>query len=704
MWKSDADFLEHISDGFVVLDERWRFIHLNLRAERILGRRRKELLGRTVWEEYPDAVGTSWYRQCLRAARDRIQTTFEIDCPALELWAEARTYPRGNGLHVFVRDISERKRVQAALRREAEINASIAQLAGAILKFSSADKVSELVLSHAQKFTGSRYGFVGYIDPRTGFLVCPAFTGEMWPVSKIPGKETIFKEFRGLWGWVLNHKKPLLTNAPEKDPRFAGTPKGHLSIHRIISVPALVGDTLVGQVALINAGRDYTEADLEILTQMASLYAIAVQRRQQVEALQESEERYRTLVENIDLGITLVNSDYRVITANAAIGRMLERTAGRLIGELCYRCFAGRESPCAPCPGALAMKNGKPAVVVTQKRRSGEIRYVQIQAFPTFSPDGECSGFIEVAEDITDRKRAEFERGKLAALVEHSAEFIGLSNLRGELEYLNRAGRELVGLDPQEEITRYTIADFVPEEDRRRVRESFIPELPARQLVQGETRLRHFQTGQTIPLDRSSFLVKDPATGQPIALAVVGRDISERKEVERKIQRMAFYDPLTGLPNRRLFQERLEHALALAQREQHQVGVLYLDLDRFKEVNDSFGHSVGDQLLKAVAQRLVRCLRKTDTVARLGGDEFVAILENLNSRDAAEAAAQKILAELTCPYLLAERQIFSGCSIGIAFYPQDGKEVESLLSCADIAMYRAKEEGRQTYRFFSMSL
>jgi diguanylate cyclase (GGDEF)-like protein/PAS domain S-box-containing protein len=192
--------------------------------------------------------------------------------------------------------------------------------------------------------------------------------------------------------------------------------------------------------------------------------------------------------------------------------------------------------------------------------------------------------------------------------------------------------------------------------------------------------------------------------GRPAVMFGTLQDITERKASEQRIVQLAYHDTLTGLPNRWMFQDRLSQALAAAGRDGRQVGVMFLDLDNFKAVNDTFGHEFGDKLLRAVGQRLAASTREADTLARLGGDEFVVILTHLTDQQGVAAAAERIQAGFRQPFELEGRQIYSGASIGIAIYPEDGKDVASLLQSADMAMYHAKGLGRQTHHFYSREM
>jgi diguanylate cyclase (GGDEF)-like protein len=177
--------------------------------------------------------------------------------------------------------VEERKNIEDALSWELKVNAAIAELSSAILveQSFSIDDISHIVLEHARRLTQSIYGYVGYIDPNTRCLVSPTLTRDIWEKCHVPDKSIIFEKFSGLWGWVLDNKQTLLTNKPAEDPRSTGIPSGHIPIERFLSAPALIGEHLVGQIALANSKRDYTDRDLRLITRFASIYAIAIQRK-----------------------------------------------------------------------------------------------------------------------------------------------------------------------------------------------------------------------------------------------------------------------------------------------------------------------------------------------------------------------------------------------------------------------------------------
>ncbi|EAT17213.1 diguanylate cyclase domain-containing protein [Desulfuromonas acetoxidans] len=204
-------------------------------------------------------------------------------------------------------------------------------------------------------------------------------------------------------------------------------------------------------------------------------------------------------------------------------------------------------------------------------------------------------------------------------------------------------------------------------------------------------------TGDTISYFDVSASPINNANNTPVQVVRVARNITENKQQEAQIRKLAYYDALTGLPNRTLFHDRLSQALLQCERENSHGAIAFLDLDLFKSVNDSYGHAAGDMLLKVVAKRLMGCVRESDTVARIGGDEFLLILRDLKDRDSAVILLEQLIESIRKPITLNTEIINTSASVGLCFYPQHGTTIDDLLKCADGAMYDAKRSGRNTY-------
>ena len=300
---------------------------------------------------------------------------------------------------------------------------------------------------------------------------------------------------------------------------------------------------------------------------------------------------------------------------------------------------------------------------------------------------------------VDERLLDESER-RFARTMQASPESITLAGLEdGKIIEANPACEALYGWSRAELIGHSTLELGVwpnPEERQR-----FVDEVRRDGMVNGrELRLR-CKDGKLRDVLASAALVE--FEGQPL-LMIQSMDITDRKRAEARVQYLATRDPLTDLPNRTLLNERLSHSIAAARRTGTQIAVLFIDLDRFKSVNDSLGHHVGDKLLIAVAGRIGRAIREGDTLARFGGDEFVVIVEGLRSKDSAEGVARKIPGTLAAPFEIDGHTLNVSASIGVTCWPEDGDDAQDLIRAADIAMYRAKERRRGGVQFFSADM
>ncbi len=333
------------------------------------------------------------------------------------------------------------------------------------------------------------------------------------------------------------------------------------------------------------------------------------------------------------------------------------------------------------------------------RRADGQIRLCELSSRPL--PIGGIDCMLTIARDITDRHQMQ-EKLQLAATVfENTAEGVLITDTEQRISAVNRAFTEITGYG-EAEVLGQTPRLLASGQHDSAFYAAMWHQLSAEGHWQGEI-LNRRKNGELYPGWLTISAVRNPELGTTHFVAVFA-DISSLKHAQAKLDYQAHHDPLTGLPNRTLFENRLQAALHCPQASSRQGAVLFLDLDRFKHINDSLGHPVGDLLLKAIAHRLKEQVRDIDTVARLGGDEFIILLPGLHQASDAEHIAHKVLACFSAPFQAGDHEFFSSASIGISLYPQDGTDVASLIRNADAAMYRSKAKGRNRVEAYTRDL
>ena len=339
--------------------------------------------------------------------------------------------------------------------------------------------------------------------------------------------------------------------------------------------------------------------------------------------------------------------------------------------------------------------------------KSGAPVHVEVSVSPLYDESGQHLGEVSVNRDITQRVLAEEALREHRLFLAQAQEMGGIGSWSaaigsGDLTWSDETLR-IFGLTREAFDGRTdTFWRLVHPEDSGRVRATVddaiatgSPYVHEFRIVRPDGTERWVYEQATVVRDRS---------GQAVRAIGVTQDITERRAAHERIRFLATRDPLTELPNRLLLQDRIEQGMAAASRNDSLLAVLFVDLDHFKTINDSLGHAIGDEMLKQVAQRLMRCVRAEDTLARLGGDEFVVLLQGLHDSQGAAQVARKILAMLSRPCMVEGHQLSTSCSIGISFYPTDGEDAQTLMKNADAAMYHAKERGRGHYQYFSSEL
>ncbi|NVJ93635.1 MAG: EAL domain-containing protein [Methylocystaceae bacterium] len=331
----------------------------------------------------------------------------------------------------------------------------------------------------------------------------------------------------------------------------------------------------------------------------------------------------------------------------------------------------------------------------------GRVRYIIWNLTPIRDTSQKVIGGVCQGQDITERRLAERRLRLSSKVFDSTAEAIMITDEKGLIIDVNTAFTDITGYN-REDVIGQNPRMMKSGRHSQAFYEDMWQELQERGIWRGEIWDRR-KNGEEFPKMLSISAARNES-GRLVNYVAVFSDITGQKENENKLEQLAHFDPLTGLPNRVLFQDRLYSALARAKREKEHMAVLFVDLDRFKQINDSFGHRMGDLLLKEVSRRLQHSMREIDTVARLSGDEFTVILTDIVSNEDIEMVASRIVKSVGAPYFFEGHELFVSASVGISVYPLDGDSSEDLMRHADVAMYQAKEKGRNNYQFFDFSM
>ncbi len=415
---------------------------------------------------------------------------------------------------------------------------------------------------------------------------------------------------------------------------------------------------------------------------------------------QEQESYLQQILESIQAGVILVDPETHLIREVNAFGAASAgRSRDEIVGKLCHGFICPNEQ--GRCPITDLGLSGEQKMCAIVRADGSELPV--LKSVSIIEHSGKpllLETFIDVdelqkAQDALKRSeetyRAVFMNTGTATILIEADTTISLANQ--EFENLSGYSREEV-----EGLRRWT--DFFAPQDvewmlQHHVKRRQAPELAPRNY---EARFVNRRGEERIALLTVGMI---PGTGVSVASI---EDINERKLAEEQLRHQAFHDSLTGLPNRQLLHDRVERAIESARREGEQIAVLLMDLDRFKDINDSLGHSAGDRLLKLVAARLEAAVRRSDTVARLGGDEFVLVVDGPGEREKAAQVAEHVLESFAQPFALDGMSLHVRLSVGVALFPDHGETPEELLKNADLAMYQAKERGRNTFAFFTKEL
>nr|WP_235661367.1 EAL domain-containing protein [Pseudomonas coronafaciens] len=438
------------------------------------------------------------------------------------------------------------------------------------------------------------------------------------------------------------------------------------------------------------------------------------------QSLRDSEQRYRMLAESISDVIFSTDGLLDINYVSPSVERALGYSADWIVQNGWSAVLANRQQLAGF--DALMSRIGK---VLKKPRELARLRDevttrmfvfdclradgrkipVELRVVLVWDEHGHFEGIFGVGRDISQQRRAEKDLRMAATVFEHSTSAILITDPAGYIVQANEAFTRVSGYEVAQVLDQLPGMLTVETEQEAQMRH-ILKQLDGRGTWEGEIRLRR-RNGEHYPAWVGITAVVDDE-GDLASYVCFFSDISERKASEDRIHRLAYYDALTHLPNRTLFQDRLHSALQQAERQQAWVVLMFLDLDRFKPINDSLGHAAGDRMLQEMATRLLACVDIDDTVARMGGDEFTLLLQPAITREAALNraihVAERILTSLVTPFVLEGREFFVTASIGIALSPQDGNELSQLMKNADTAMYHAKECGKNNFQFYQADM
>ncbi len=643
---------------------------------------------------------------------------------------------------------------QAHAQRMSMMYAALSAANEAILRAGSAQEIFRSACDIAVETGGFLLASVFTLDAQSGLLQRVAASG---PVAAIPEDTppSVDPQNAGgksLIGHACRSGEPQVCNDYQNDPRTVGRRllKRGYTVRSAAVYPLRVGGRAVGAFGLQHAEKDiFTDTLAALLARFADNMSFALENF-------EREERFRTVVDSANEGILVYDREHRIVIANAAAERIIGTAPGELIGKpgftSLFRCVHEDGTALAPHerPTMVTARDGQPLTdrIVGIVRPDGDTTWVSINtAFLRRPGDGGYYGLVSTVSDVTTQREAD-RRARvhaqcnegLARLGEFALRAADLDQVFGEAVRMLRAiccdVAAVVEQTSQYEFLMRAAAGEGSEAavgQRHAVRSD--SKWPA--AIEGGSTVvserAHYQSRSTerpwafwrrrmgsgvyVPVqgERSAFGVlsmnslRDEAFDEDDlrfaeAVANVLSGAVRRLQTQTRLAYMAEFDALTGLPNRNLLRDRLTQTVAQVRRRGESGAVLFIDLDRFKLINDTLGHHLGDALIAEVGERLTHCVRSGDTVGRVSGDEFAVVLCELKRADDAAIVAQKILNALAQPFDLEGNEAYITASIGISVFPADGDDAETLLKNADLAMYRSKEMTRNAYCFFTAEM
>jgi diguanylate cyclase (GGDEF)-like protein/PAS domain S-box-containing protein len=456
------------------------------------------------------------------------------------------------------------------------------------------------------------------------------------------------------------------------------------------------------------------------------------ERKRMEKALHQSEEKYRTFIETIQDGYYEVDLSGRYTFVNDVVCDHLQYSKEELIGtdNRQYQNEANAKKTYQTFKKVYITGNPVKAFEMKMIRKDGTIQISEVSISLIRNTEGNPIAFRGISREITEQKQMEetireygekyrtvimdinerhrMEKAlrqseeKYRTILESIQEGYFEIDLAGEYTFVNDSMCRIHGYS-KEELMGMNNRQHTDKENAKKVFQTFNKVYNTGEPAEGFNWQIIRKDGTKRYIETSVSLKKD-SSGKPTGFRGIIRDVTERKRAEERIEYLATHDALTGLPNRSMFSQLLNHAIQSAQRHKRQLAVFFIDLDRFKIINDTMGHEAGDQLLQEIAKRFKQSLRAVDLVGRLGGDEFIILIEDVDELSQVGTQAHKILSSAIKPMVILGKECRITASIGISVYPRDGEDEQTLMKNADMAMYFAKEKGKNNYQFYSKDI
>jgi diguanylate cyclase (GGDEF)-like protein/PAS domain S-box-containing protein len=694
--------LEASMDAVFLVSFEGNIIDCNTAATQIYGFSRQEISTMNFYQEFGEGLGFSQLVREIGNGTRYIETESKRKNGEIfpcEIRTQLATLEGDDVLAIYIRDVTLQKKIREQILAQRDIALSIAAAS------SINDSLPKCVKTTIE-LSGMDSGGIYLLEPKTGNMVLAAWDG----LSVEFIEEThIFKQGHPLYQKVFA-KKPIYLSVNDAAFKNFSPAVKEEGIKCLGVVPLLRQNEVIGCFNLASHTlEEFPDEARNILETIAAQLAGAISRIQAQEELNLSEINYRTIFNASHDAILLLDKETGIILdinqSGLALFDLHLADARRMtINDL----------------GSFDVNNSNMNALewlfhATQEHRqvfewkllrpNRSPLWIEVTLKQTIVQGKEC--ILAVMRDVSERKASEEALREtneiLNALIQASPAAIVAIDREGVVRQWNPAARNIFGWSAEEIVGKPNPIMSKEELEKHHI---FDPKFVMESSRGIELKTKR-KDARNIEISLHSAPLSD-ASGEVAGMMAVIEDITERKIAERQLQHAAFYDTLTGLPNRPFFMDRLHYCLTRSKRSKDFLfAVLFLDLDRFKEINDTLGHMVGDQILVQVSHRLRRCIRETDLLARLGGDEFTILMEDLRYPMDATRLAERILKELSAPYTWQDREIYTTASIGIALSKKDEgtyETAEDILRDSDTAMYQAKGKGRERYEIFDQAM